>query len=111
MTVKNQEYEAMWERLEARQRDRRKSAGCEQALRVVETHRQAEWRQRAEDPMTMWHVAEKSGPIKLHDAETGLTTIPEQKPEPEGLTVWQMVGAFLAMGVTALVAIGMALVL
>ena len=49
--------------------------------------------------------------VTVTPAETGLTTIPEQKPEPEGLTVWQMVGAFLAMGVTALVAIGMALVL
>lgn len=79
--------------------------------RLLEKERQTIARQRITDPMTMWHAAEKSGPIKLHDAETGLTTIPEQKPEPEGLTVWQMVGAFLAMGVTALVAIGMALVL
>lgn len=60
--------------------------------RLMTQHRAQERAQRLDDYMTMWDTAQKAGPLKLYDADTGqMVNTPAapkmEQPEDEETTV------------------------
>ncbi len=62
-----------------------------------------------EDMMTMWYVVEREKKIyKLHDAGTGKTTIPAEKPEEDDrLTAWDWMGLVGTIGLMGFIILKM----
>lgn len=62
-----------------------------------------------EDLMTMWYVVEREKKIyKLHDADTGKTTIPAEKPkEDDRLTAWDWMGLVGTIGLMGFIILKM----
>lgn len=77
--------------------------------RLMTQHRAQERAQRLDDYMTMWDTAQKAGPLKLYDADTGqMVNTPaapktEQPEDEEKLSFWDWL---IAIAGTILVLIG-----